>query len=131
MKHLSTSSRPCSSDLQVRQVASGVRIHGCEWSPRFVRQTAPPHALPRTYSEINQIWLEIQCWKCPSTHLLWNKSNMVRDTMLEIFVKCPWYGTFVTAKYVYYTENSFFFIKSKFAGKCRVTPVDATGYLAI
>ena len=32
---------------------------------------------------------------------------MFTDTMQEIFVKCPWYSIFITAKYEYATQNSF------------------------
>ena len=37
--------------------------------------------------------------------------------MLRVFVKGPWYSTFITAKYEYSTQNSFT-VKLKFAGKC-------------
>ena len=51
---------------------------------------------------------------------------MVRDTMLDIFVKGPWYNTFMTAKYQYSTQNSFF-CKIKVCGKVQTaTPVNAT-----
>ena len=41
--------------------------------------------------------------------------------MLGIFVKGPWYSTFITAKYEYSTQNSFS-VKPKFAGKCGQSP---------
>ena len=44
--------------------------------------------------------------------------------MLRIFVNGTWYSTFITAKYEYSTQSSFF-VKSKFVGKWTVTPVDA------
>ena len=37
--------------------------------------------------------------------------------MLGIFVKGPWYSTFMPAKYEYSNQNSFS-VKPKFAGKC-------------
>ena len=46
---------------------------------------------------------------------------MVRDAILGIFVKGPWYSTFINAKYEYSIQKNFF-AKSKFAGKCRQSP---------
>ena len=43
----------------------------------------------------------------PSAHLICNNSKMVRNTMLGIFVKGPWYSTVITTKYDYSTQNSF------------------------
>ena len=44
---------------------------------------------------------------------------MVKDTMLEIFVKGPWHSTFITAKYEYSTQT--FFVKSKICRKVRTS----------
>ena len=41
--------------------------------------------------------------------------------MLGIFVKGPWYSTFITAQYEYSTQNSFS-VKLKFVGKCGQSP---------
>ena len=78
-------------------VAPGTNIRGCGWSPVLC---GGPHG------------------EWPSMHLFWNNAKIVRDTMPGIFVKGPWYSTFITAKYEYSTQNSFS-VKSKFAGKCR------------
>ena len=82
-----------------------VRIHACGWSLRFLLRTSPLSS----HGE----WL--------SVHLIWNNSKMVTDIMLGIFVKGPWYSTFITAKYEYSTQNSFY-VKSKFAGECGQSP---------
>ena len=89
--------------IRRRQVAPGARIRGCGRAPRFVWRAAPPHG------------------EWPSAHLICNNSKTIRDTMLGIFVKGPWYSTFIPAKYEYSTQN-IFSVKPKFAEKCGQLP---------
>ena len=61
-------------------------------------------------------------WKAvewPSSHLIWNNLKMDRDITLGIFVKGPWYTTYLynSQIWIFYSKH-FFFWKSKFVGKC-------------
>ena len=100
-EYLKHSVRPVTPGAMIhaRLVTLGARIHGCGRTPRFVPRVASPHG------------------EWPSAYLIKNNSKTIRDTLSGIFVKGPWYSTFIATKYEYSTQNSFS-VKLKFAGKC-------------